>query len=238
MTRAVVCVATTPAYQRGMERLAESRLAAHSIRLHWQIERGWPSHQEKPYGFKGYALKEAAELYDLLLWCDSSVVPVRSMEPLWERIERDGAWISHNGWMNDLWCADSWYADCFPGMPIEEAREINRQVPHVVATCFGLNVRHEIGAGILAEYFRLASETRAFCGPWINSNYPGSSAGRGGRAAPCGPPEVMGHRHDQSCLSLLAHRFGVELTRPPKFLAYQGGQTEDTIMLVDGSISG
>lgn len=239
MKRAVASVATTTMHQKGMGRL-EGAVLAEGID-HWMgfdhEPKGCPPHRERPYAFKAYALKEAAVKADLVLWCDSCIVPIRSMEPLWEQIERDGYMIVRNGFSNSMWCSDSWYADCFPGVPLEEAREQNSHVQHVVAGVFGLNLRSEIGARILAEYYRLASETRAFCGPWLNSNAP-DNQGRsvGAFCAPCGPPSVKGHRHDQSCLSIIAHREGVTLSDPPRFFSYQGGQDESTIVVADASV--
>ena len=40
-----------------------------------------------------------------LLWCDACIVPVRPLEPLWEKIERDGYWFCANGWSNYEWTA-------------------------------------------------------------------------------------------------------------------------------------
>jgi hypothetical protein len=229
MKRAVVCVATTERYQRGMARLF--RTLPRFMNPHYSpyafdhILVDWPSHEAKPYAFKAYALKQAAdEGADLVLWCDACILPIRSLEPLWEKIEREGYWICNNGWLNSQWCADNWYADCYPGVNLEDARAENRNVPHVVATCFGLNLQHPVGKSILQDYYKLASKTRAFCGPWKNTP-----------ETPCGPPEVLGHRHDQSCLSILAYRAECQLTDPPATFAYKGGETEKTIVIADGS---
>ena len=183
MKRAVVCVATTKRYQRGMARLSEAlKVHGNCAQTMWShLGLDWPSHEDKPYAFKAYAMKEACDggggnevdrlhrNFDCVIWADACILTIRSMEPLWEKIEREGYWISNNGWMNSQWCADSWYEDCFPGGALEAARKINSQVPHVVATSFGLNLKHPIGSWILAEYYRLASNTRAFCGPWVNA---------------------------------------------------------------------
>ena len=60
-------------------------------------EPSWPRHEEKPYAFKAYALKEASERATVLLWLDASVLPVKSLEPLWRRIEETGAMVFNNG---------------------------------------------------------------------------------------------------------------------------------------------
>ncbi len=232
-TRAVVCVATTPRYQVGMRRLECA--AREEIQFVWRDEpNGCPRHVERPYAFKAFALEEARlSGMNLLLWCDAAILPIRSLEPLWEKIEREGAWIHNGGWLNGQWCADSWYADCFPGVPPEEARAANKDIPHVVATTFGLNVRSELGASILKEYYRLASETRAFCGPWWNSNGEREDYRKHQGAAACGPPSTLGHRHDQSCLSIIAHRHGVKLTEGADIFDYSRRRPDGTLHLKD-----
>ena len=256
LTRAVVNVATTPYYQRGATRLMRALELAQepaSVICWRTLPPECPAHDDVPYAFKAFALREAAKSADLLLWCDSCILPVRSLAPLWERIERDGYWMAPNGFTNYEWTADSAYRDLFPythaGVYEEEtmalARASNRNCSHVIATCFGLNVHSGVGAAFLVEYFRLASETRAFRGPWINANSIDAAkrqalneGASGGRVAPCGPPDVRGHRHDQTAASVIAWRLGMKLTPPPEVLIY--GRAEDatderTLLVADGS---
>ncbi len=247
MRRAVVNVATTAYYQRGQERLRSIVHPSGTWFVNWQQEPdGCPKHSDVPYAMKAYALRFAQkEGYDLLLWADSCILPVRSMEPLWERIERDGYWMCRNGYTNYEWTADSAYPDLFPMVPhqaLARARFINKQIPHVVATTFGINVKHPKGRAFLDEYYRLASETRAFCGPWTNCAERLSSEHvtkhDSARCAPCGPADVRGHRHDQTAASVIACRLGFRLTDPPEIFAYgRADEQHDprTILLADGS---
>jgi hypothetical protein len=220
-----------------------------TLHTHQVLRAEWPTHQQIPYAFKACALKEAVSAgADLLLWCDASILPIRSLEPLWERIERDGYWFSKNGWNNREWCADSAYPDLFPDTPISVARQINERIPHVVATAFGLNMKADNGREFLDEYYRLASETRAFCGPWINTAHPSATPMRQERwrYGACGPADVRGHRHDQTAASVIAWRLGMQLTDPPGIFAYSKrrpdgtlhleDQDERTILLADGAM--
>lgn len=244
MNRCVVSVATTPHYQKGMARL-ESHQTNSGKMLYMNEPAGSPKHSEVPYAFKAYALHQAAASYDVLLWADACIRPIRSMEPLWERIERDGYWFSHNGWSNYEWTADSAYADLFGGwytplpgfLQYESAAETNRTIPHVVATTFGVNIKHSKGKAFLDEYFRLASETKAFCGPWWNEKSPHCPGHHEGasRFGNCGPSDVRGHRHDQTAASVIAWRLGFELTNPPDIFSYVDGQSESTILVADGA---
>lgn len=246
MTRCIVNVATGP-YARGQARLAASlpdfgRIhngkswithddpseKREQILMTWcdKLPPGSPTHERVPYGFKAFALN-AADQADckLILWVDASIVPYQSLTDLWGKIERDGYWISNNGWTNAEWTAESAYRD------LGITREENERIPHVVATAFGLNLAHDKGRAFLDEYYRLA-ETRAFCGPWWNSNFP-EYQGRAG-AAPCGDERVRGHRHDQTAASVIAWKLGMELTNPPAWFAYRGGETTDTVLVADG----
>lgn len=256
MTRAVVNVASD-SWVRGQNRLHKRLHEMGENLVLWtnQLPPGSPPHrlhgafagtQEKniPYAFKAYALVEAAKQYDTLLWADACILPVQPLESLWERIERDGYWMSRQGYSNYQWTADGAYPDLFPQIfkRYEEniarltARAKNREISHVVATTFGISLAHEKGIEFLAEYFRLASETTAFCGPWQNSaatRVPGRNTDRS--AGRCGPDDVLGHRHDQTAASVIAWRLGFNLTDPPDVFSYRGGETDKTVLIADGA---
>jgi hypothetical protein len=168
--------------------------------------------------------------FSTLLWADACIVPgARPIDDLWKKIEGDGYWIARNGWKNSEWTADSAYRDLFPeflssGSSLEEARAQNQKIPHVVATTFGLSLERPVGKAFLEQYFRLASETRAFCGPWKNTP-----------ETPCGPPGVLGHRHDQTCASVIAWRLGLTISDCPEWFSYRGGETDRTCLVADGA---
>lgn len=218
--RKVVTVGTGH-YVPGVARLTE-RMAGfgESVRSWTNIlPLGSPTHAARPYAFKAYALKIAAEEgAEMLLWCDASVVPIRPLARLWDQIEADGYWIARNGWDNSDWTADSAYPDLFPehfapGISYDEgfkrARAVNARIPHVVGTAFGLDIRHVDGRAFLVEYCRLAADTEAFCGPWKNTP-----------ETPCGPPTTLGHRHDQTAMSVIAAKLGCKLTDGPHVFSY------------------
>lgn len=179
---------------------------------------GSPSHEAVPFAFKAYAVKAAADAgYTTLIWADASIIPIAPLEPLWERIETKGYWFSKNGWKNGQWCTDAALE------PLGITREEAFEQEHIVGGAFGLDFRHQIARECFAEYFRLASETRAFCGPLKNDNGEASSDKR-----------ILGHRHDQTSLSAIAHRLGMELTDPPLYFSYKGGEDSSTVLLAHG----
>lgn len=258
MRRAVVTVAWGSRYLIGAARMAE-QLTKQAETMWLYTSRAWPHgapwHTVVPYAFKPHAIEQArAEGVDMILWLDAAVLPIRSLAPLWERIERDGYWFAENAWNNYQWTADGAYPALFDDADsISSAREANKEIPQVIACAFGLNLRSKIGTAFQAEYLRLA-QAGAFIGPWWNSNNP-ANAGRDPRkCAPCGPPGVIGHRHDQTAASVIAWRLGMNLTpghraKDGDYLAYpewferggcnaEVGNIPERVLLVhDGSMT-
>jgi hypothetical protein len=240
--RAIVNVATGETYIKGQQRLTEWCAGNDVEYVTWNdqtgLPKGSPTHNDNNYAFKAYAMKHSAEMFTTLLWCDASVIPIRSLDPLWEKIERDGYFIPDNGYSNYEWTCDGAYPALFPeymGLgEIEAVREINRKIPHCASTAWGVSITHPIGRKIIDEWFRLA-QARAFHGYWRNRacrNFPIETEKRIGW---CGPPDVKGHRHDQTALSVIAWRLGCTLTPPPKIFAYKGGETARTLLVADGN---
>lgn len=228
-------------YKHGQKRLAKELLRwdPWARQMFWQkLPANWPDPRKKPYSFKAFALHEAAKTCDLVLWLDSSIVPIGVLNDVWAQIERDGYFLVDGGYGdNYTWTADSAYADLFPGMAIDTARKYNRQIPQIVAGIIGLDVRSKIGSKFLNEYYRLAKDTNAFCGPWANSNCkerPQYGQGSSYTTEPCGPPDVKGHRHDQSAASVIAYFLDMKPTKYPKPYSYNS-PGEGTVLLHDGA---
>lgn len=235
----IVNVATGK-YVAGQNRLREACNETGINKQFWtdRLPFECPAHEDVPYAFKAFALKYCADSgWRRLLWCDASIIPIASLGPIWEHTAKHGVWLSRNGFSNYEWTAAEAYQYLFPGPTLRHACEINSTVDHVVATAFAIDISTTVGSLFLDMYFDLASKTRAFCGPHFNSNHPEGTkrAVRAGlKAAPCGPPDVQGHRHDQTAASVIAWRLGIPLTDPPKFFAYRGQETAETILVADG----
>jgi hypothetical protein len=232
MSRAVVNVATGR-YVVGQQRL-RAAVAGGAEFICWAdaMPPGSPAHKDVPYAFKAFAIDAARQRgFRYVLWADSSIRPIRPLDPLWDLIERQGYWISRNySWNNFEWTWPTAYA------ALDVTPEENLKIPQIIATSFGLDLQHPKGARFFEEYLRLA-RTTAFCGPWFNTSHP-DYAQHGQSWYPCGEcPDlrVRGHRHDQTAASLIAHRLDMTLTDPPKWIDYPPSQTADTILWVDGN---
>jgi hypothetical protein len=214
----------------------------------WPVPSEWPTHQDKPFAFKAYALQGIAGAYDAdevpstVLYVDASILPIRPLAPLWEKIERDGYLLMNNGYSNYTWTADSAYPDLFgqdhqhmyDSHCLASDRALNKKIPHLVGGVIGLDLRHEVARQFLSEYYRLASATRAFCGPLVND--------LSGLSECCGPADVRGHRHDQTAASVIAWRLGCKLSNCPEFFSYAKNNStnpadydERTVLIAHGA---
>lgn len=208
---------STGKYLPGQARLHDHIAGIQGVFWQGEVPDGCPPHSERPYAFKAFALQQAATMgFRKLLWADASIVLVNRLDRIFAHAAEHGAWISRNGWKNSEWTADSAYAD------LGVTREENEQIEHVVATAFAVDLDHPKGTALLQEYLKLA-QTKAFCGPWRNTP-----------DTPCGDSTVLGHRHDQTALSVIAWKLGIPLTDPPAYFAYKGNETNDTILVADG----
>lgn len=83
------------------------------IKLGWLPITKWygksPSHYEVPYGFKCYQIQEAIEAgYRKILWCDSTIVKVGNLDPLFEHAAKHGVCAFENlGYPLKYWIHDA-----------------------------------------------------------------------------------------------------------------------------------
>ncbi len=111
--RCVVSLATDHRrFPEALARLRESvgRHAPGVLLLAWEhgeFPPGSPDHEDVPFAFKPFALAEARSRgFDSLLWMDAACVAVRSLEPIFDRIESHGHVLFRNGkWRVGEWAA-------------------------------------------------------------------------------------------------------------------------------------
>lgn len=166
---------------------------------------GCPTHADRQYAFKIFALREAvAKGYRNLLWIDVSFMPQWPITQLWETIERDGWYVPAQGtnWLGS-WCSD----DALRLMSI--GREAAFRAPLVYSGLVGLSLDHAIGAEIWRRWQDLY-ERGVFDGP--HRNDPGVPRYEWGDkwAGHCSDDlRVEGHRHDESALSAILFEMGL-----------------------------
>lgn len=210
---AVVSLATT-AYGPRLERLAESldRVRFEGERLLWRpgsFPAGCPEQLVSPFAFKPFALDEARRSgVRFALWLDAGCVAIRSLAPIFRRIEVEGHVLFRNGsfrigeWASDL---------------ALELHDLDREqalaLPEVNAAAIGLDLEHPRSVAFLERWLDAARDGRAFRGvaePVRSAEeYGAVAANIGGRASR--DPRVRGHRHDQTVAGILAQELGMEL---------------------------
>lgn len=152
--RAVVSFANTPFYQTKMKRLQDS-VEAQGIKFigYKSFEEvGCKPHSEVPYQFKPYAIQKAIESgVTTVLWCDSCVVAIADLKPVFEYIEREGYLFFNNyghplgKWTNDK-CLEFF----------EKTREEAMNIKQIMACCMGFDCRDNYFLNLI-EIYRIDS---------------------------------------------------------------------------------
>ena len=154
---------------------------------------GCPTHQDVPYAFKAYLLKQAMEMgLEYVFWCDSAVYLMGPLEKLYEALEKDGYILVLNGWNTGTWCSDAALKT------LEITREEAFNMPHIMANMMGFDLRREECREFVRQYYEKANDGVTFKGSWHNRNGEVSSDKR-----------VLGHRHDQTAASVIAWKLGM-----------------------------
>ena len=177
-----------------------------------ELPLGSPTHQEVPYGMKVAAMQWAFDQgHGRALWLDSSVWCVKYPEHHMRAIAGDGHYLLGNGdWRCDQWCNDN--ALAYFGLTREEAGAI----PMISAGILGLDMANERSREFFAQWMA-AMQAGAFNGSWTAVPEEGSGE------------RYRGHRHDQVCASIIAHRLGMALQPTEVFDMYYRPEMPPTV---------
>ncbi len=231
---AICCVAIGGWYPRGIARMIE-RFRENSPGFHitaWVncYPPGAPGsvvvdgYEYGPYCAKPWALKHAFDNgCDAAILLDAAFYPIRPVHPLFEHIAQRGYYFCRNGNGVGEWSSDS----CLQSLL--QSREQAFQIPEISSYCVGLNAHDERCVDLLGWWCSLDSRL-TIAGHHTNIGHQGRNIGFVSE-----DPRVKGHRHDQTALSILAYRLGMdELIFRPKFTAYLGSETEETVLVNQG----
>lgn len=154
-----------------------------------------PTHQENPYAFKVYAIEYARKFgFDIVIWLDSPNRLKKATEPWLEDIARVGVYLQADGWWCGEWANDR-CLDYF-GVSRDEAMKIQ----NIYACIMAFDFRHPI-ADQFFTMWKQACLDGIFRGKHHNKDKTESQDER-----------CQGHRHDQSCAELIAHKLGIPLS--------------------------
>lgn len=182
------------------------------------------------YCAKPFALLDAMKDSDIAILLDAAFYPIRSINPLVQHIHRNGYYLCENGYQVGEYSSDR----CLERMAC--ARETAWKIPEITSYCVGLNFGDGRCYDLLARWCGFAGDRLTVPGPHDNFTQArdrGRPLRNGGFVSK--DPNVKGHRHDQTVLSILAHRLKMtNLTARPMFTEYAGHETEDTVLVNRG----
>lgn len=208
--RCIVTFSNTDRYNKLAERMRQSIEPYGIDFIHYKTyeEVGCKPHTEYPYAFKPYSIQKAREQgYNNILWLDSAIYLTKNPEKVFKYIKENGILLFDNIGFS---IGSYTHDECLAhfNMHRNEA-ELARMV---MACAMGFNFNTDIGTRSFDAYLGYA-HTNAYQGSWSN------------------------HRHDQSVISCIAHKKGIELLHPNNtFIAYEGNEGmlphADTVCLI------
>jgi hypothetical protein len=157
-------------------------------------EIGSPSHQESPYEFKIHAIKTVKDMgYRYVVWCDSVYNMVTDFDiELLEKITNQGVYIQEDGWKCGQWANDR----SLEYFKITRDIAMNITGSHASIMCYDFN--SELANQVLNKFLE-CGKNGIFKGKWDNTLKTESQDTR-----------CLGHRHDQTCLELIANELKIE----------------------------
>jgi hypothetical protein len=228
-------------YPRGVARLIES-LQKHSPQ--YPI-RAWVDEYPKsapgpvildgydygPYCAKPCALWEAWQesQADIAIWIDAAFYAIRDVRPLVEHVQQTGYYLCDNGAPLDEWVSDKALASwSYDRSDVAGKNEVS-------SYCVGFRMI----PGELPKVCAAAWRDEGVLGR--RGAIPGRHTAQGHNGRNVGfvshDFRVKGHRHDQTALSVYAHALSLtNLVQRPKFTAYFGSETEETVLVNHGGI--
>lgn len=215
---------------------------------------------ENDYDYTGYCSKPFALMAarnagaDVAVLIDAAFFPIRPIQPLVDHIARRGYYLCKNGNLVGEWSSDR----CLERLGI--LRQDAYLMEEASSYCVGLNFADGRSTELLQRWCGAASDRLTFPGPHTSAFYC-MDCHASGRTSPfsdgeicpkcngrglipragrnpglvSSDPRVRGHRHDQTALSIIAHQIGMhELIERPRFTAYQGSETGETVLVNRG----
>ncbi len=199
---AAVSYATGKWYPAGIVRLRKSldtwRINRTDYLYTDELPPGSPSHAERPYAFKYFALDHVRKQgHRFAWWLDSSIIMVAPPRlPIRWAIDH-GAYIGlFRGYTVGQYTSDAALAE------LALNRDAAMTMPMADANMFVLDLHSPLANKLLDQMLEWAVHPRVFPGSWNNESHAVATDDR-----------VLGHRHDQSVLSIVAARLGLNFYR-------------------------
>lgn len=181
-----------------------------------------------PYQAKPYAMLEALHSgVDIAILLDAAFYPIRPIHILVDHIAQTGYYLCKNGAYVGEWASD----EALDVMGF--SRDVSLRIEEASSYCVGLNFHHEAARTLAMDWTVYPNAIPGFHTNDCGGRYLPTLGRNIGQVSK--DPRVKGHRHDQTVLSLCAHRLGMrELTERPRFTAYLGSEDESTVLVNNG----
>lgn len=170
---------------------------------------GCPTHEEQPYAFKLFVIREAIRQgFTSIVWVDARVWALKPLDPFFEILERDGIYLMTGGARMDAHSSDESLVRS--GLTRDQAAE----VPMLGGSLYGLDLTNPKTKAFFDEWWAWyeAGLFKSFTINTINREkmYAGGYRGRS-EGFVSADPRVLGHSHDEACASFIAHRMGLPI---------------------------
>lgn len=160
--------------------------------FHEYEEIGSPPHATHPYAFKPYAVDFLRKKgYSIVIWCDSCMRLLKSIESLIPDIASRGVFLQQDGWASGQWANDKSLE--YFGLTRDQAMDISS----VYACIMAFDFRHDV-SHVFLDKWKKACDDGIFRGNW-NNNLKTESADE----------RCKGHRHDQTCAEIISHSLNI-----------------------------
>lgn len=233
----ICCVAIGGWYPKGVARMIQEfdRVSPGFEIMSWvnTLPFGAPADViENGYSYTAYAAKPfalAAAMNagaDIAILLDAAFFPIQPIHPLVDHIAQTGYFLCKNGYKVGEWCSDR------AAERMNASRDELMQMEEASSYCVGLNFADGRCHQLLHQWCGFASDRLTIPGHHTNT----MEAGRN-RGHVSNDRRVRGHRHDQTVLSVMASRLGMDcLVERPKFTSYKGYETDQTVLINEGGI--
>ncbi|GEM_PF-1212387 len=200
--------AFTDSLRRLEESLRRTRFEGDFLCWSDELPEGSPAHFDVPFGFKPHCFFAARDLgYEEILWMDSVCIALRSLDPVFHLIQKNGYAMFNNNYdqMMGQWISDE--ALAANGLSRDEAMGI----PEMPCSVIGLDMRSSLACQFLRGWQGVMSDgitARGTSDPvesW--EDYQAIFWNKNQRIS--SDPRVRGHRCDQPAAGIVAHRLGM-----------------------------
>jgi len=122
-------------------------------------------HKDNPYAFKINAIQSLRDKdFEQIFWFDASIVAVKDLTPLWDRLDQNGIFMEEAGHWAGTWCND--YTLKYFGLTREEAMKI----PMFAAGYVGFDFTHPDAIEFFAAW-RESMLNGCFKGSWTDHRH-------------------------------------------------------------------